>query len=42
MCYSNLVIPITNIIPGLQNQALSEAKETVAAIKKEAEKRGGN
>lgn len=42
MCYTNLVIPITNIIPGLQNQALTEAKGTVAAIKGEAEKRAGN
>jgi hypothetical protein len=42
MCYTNLVIPITNIIPGLQNQALSEAKTTVAAIKAEGEKRAGN
>lgn len=42
MCYTNLVVPITNMIPGLQNQALTEAKGTVASIKAEAEKRAAN
>jgi hypothetical protein len=42
MCYTNLVVPITSMIPGIQGQALSEAKSTVAAIKGEAEKRAKN
>lgn len=42
MCYTNLVVPITTIVPGMQGQALSEAKATVAAIKSEGEKRAGN
>lgn len=41
MCYTNLVVPITNLVSGLKNQALNEAKTTVAAIKAEAEKRAG-
>lgn len=39
LCYTNLVVPITNLVAGLKNQALTEAKATVAAIKAEAEKR---
>lgn len=39
MCYTNLVVPITNLVAGLKNQALTEAKATVLAIKTEAEKR---
>lgn len=42
MCYTNLVIPVTTLLPGMQGQALSEAKSTVASIKGEAEKRAGN
>ena len=41
MCYTNLVIPITTMVPGIQGQALSEAKATVAAIEREGEKRAG-
>lgn len=39
MCYTNLCIPITNLVAGLKNQALNEAKSTVTAIAAEAEKR---
>jgi hypothetical protein len=39
LCYTNLVVPITNLVAGLKNQALTEAKGTVKAIKDEAEKR---
>lgn len=39
LCYTNLVVPITNLVSGLKNQALNEAKATVRAIKAEAEKR---
>ena len=39
LCYTNLVVPITNLVAGLKNQALTEAKGTVKAIKEEAEKR---
>ena len=39
MCYTNLVVPITNLVSGLKNQALNEAKTTVRAIKAEAERR---
>ena len=39
MCYTNLVVPITNLVAGLKNQALNEAKTTVRAIKAEAERR---
>lgn len=42
MCYTNLVIPVTTLLPGMQSQALSEAKATVAAIKGEGEKRAKN
>ena len=41
MCYTNLVVPITNLVAGLKNQALNEAKTTVRAIKAEAERRAG-
>ena len=39
MCYSNLCVPITNLVAGLKNQALVEAKNTVLAIATEAERR---
>lgn len=39
MCYTNLCVPITNLVAGLKNEALKEAKNTVAAITAEAEKR---
>lgn len=39
LCYTNLVIPITNLVAGLKNEALSEAKTTVRALKAEAERR---
>jgi len=39
LCYTNLVVPITNLVAGLKNQALQEAKTTVRAIKTEAERR---
>ena len=39
MCYSNLCVPITNLVAGLRNQALVEAKNTVLAIATEAERR---
>jgi hypothetical protein len=39
MCYTNLCVPITNLLAGLKNEALKEAKATVRAIKAEAEKR---
>jgi len=39
LCYTNLVVPITNLVAGLKIQALTEAKATVRAIKAEAEKR---
>jgi hypothetical protein len=39
LCYTNLVVPITNLVAGLKNQALTEAKATVRAIKEEGEKR---
>lgn len=42
MCYTNLCVPITNLVAGLKNQALNEAKTTVRAITAEAEKRAGN
>lgn len=41
MCYTNLVVPITNLVTGLKNQALKEAKTTVKAIDEEAERRAG-
>ncbi len=39
MCYTNLTVPITNLVAGLKNQALNEAKSTVRAITGEAERR---
>lgn len=39
MCYTNLCVPITNLVAGLKNQALVEAKNTVLAIATEAERR---
>lgn len=39
MCYTNLCVPVTNLVAGLKNQALNEAKATVAAITAEAERR---
>ena len=39
MCYSNLCVPITNLVAGLKNQARVEAKNTVLAIATEAERR---
>ncbi len=39
MCYTNLAVPITNLVAGLKNQALNEAKSTVRAITAEAERR---
>jgi len=41
MCYTNLCVPITNLLAGLKDEALKEAKATVRAIKAEAEKRAG-
>lgn len=41
LCYTNLVVPITNLLAGLKNEALKEAKTTVRAIKTEAERRAG-
>ncbi|MGB7838360.1 MAG: hypothetical protein WBL40_09645 [Terrimicrobiaceae bacterium] len=37
--YTNLTIPLTNLVAGLKNQALNEAKATVRAIAAEAERR---
>lgn len=39
MCYTNLTVPVTNLVAGLKNQALNEAKSTVRAITGEAERR---
>ncbi len=39
LCYSNLCVPVTNLVAGLKNQALVEAKNTVLAIATEAERR---
>jgi ribosome-associated toxin RatA of RatAB toxin-antitoxin module len=39
MCYTNLCVPITNLLAGLKNEALNAAKETVRALKAEAERR---
>ena len=38
MCYTNLVVPITNLVAGLKNQALNEPR-ALCAIKAEAERR---
>ena len=39
MCYTNLCVPITNLVVGLKNKALVEAKNTVLALATEAERR---
>jgi ribosome-associated toxin RatA of RatAB toxin-antitoxin module len=39
MCYTNLCVPITNLVAGLKDQALKEAKSTVRAIATEAKRR---
>ena len=39
LCYTNLCVPITNLVAGLKNQALVEAKNTVLALAAEAERR---
>ena len=39
MRYTNLTVPLTNLVSGLKNQALNEAKATVRAIASEAERR---
>lgn len=39
LCYSNLCVPITNLVAGLKNQALVEAKNTVLSLATEAERR---
>ena len=39
MCYTNLCVPITNLVAGLKDQALNEAKAIVAAIAAEAKRR---
>jgi hypothetical protein len=39
LCYTNLCVPITNLVSGLKNQALTEARATVTAIANEAARR---
>jgi hypothetical protein len=39
LCYTNLCVPITNLVSGLKNQALVEAKNTVLALATESERR---
>jgi hypothetical protein len=39
LCYTNLCVPITNLVSGLKGQALTEAKNTVLALATEAERR---
>ena len=39
LCYTNLCIPLTNLVSGLKNQALVEAKNTVLALATESERR---
>jgi hypothetical protein len=39
MRYTNLTVPLTNLVGGLKTQALNEAKATVGAIALEAERR---
>jgi hypothetical protein len=39
LCYTNLCVPVTNLVAGLKNQALVEAKNTVLALATEAERR---
>lgn len=42
LCYTNLCVPITNLVSGLKNQALVEAKNTVLALATEAERRANS
>lgn len=42
LCYKNLCVPVTNLVSGLKNQALNEAKNTVLALAAEAERRANN
>lgn len=39
LCYKNLLVPVTNLVAGLKNQALDEAKGTVLALATESERR---
>lgn len=39
LCYTNLCVPVTNLVAGLKNQALIEAKNTVLALATESERR---
>ncbi|MFA7344317.1 MAG: hypothetical protein WC003_08445 [Terrimicrobiaceae bacterium] len=39
LCYTNLCVPVTNLVSGLKNQAQVEAKNTVLALATEAERR---
>lgn len=39
LCYTNFLVPITNLVAGLKGQALSEAKTTVDALASESERR---
>ena len=39
LCYTNLCVPITNLVFGLKGQAVVEAKNTVLALATEAERR---
>ncbi len=39
LCYTNLCVPVTNLVAGLKGQALVEAKNTVLALVTEAERR---
>lgn len=39
LCYSNLCVPVTNLVAGLKNQALVEAKNTVLSLAIESERR---
>ncbi len=42
LCYTNLCIPITNIVAGLKDKAVVEAKNTVLALATEAERRANS
>lgn len=39
LCYTNLCVPITNLVFGLKDRALVEAKNTVLALATESERR---
>ncbi|MDX2081046.1 MAG: hypothetical protein SFU53_09705 [Terrimicrobiaceae bacterium] len=39
LCYSNFLVPVTNLVAGLKGQALTEAKNTVLALASESERR---